>query len=294
MNINKLILKAQPTFSIKAYYQRHSPLDLQLKDNDYMNATTYDSKSVVEWNIDGMSEYQIVKILKHVTMFATTYRNRGNTDDKIACAIVSHFVGQLQGWWDRYLTRENKNFVLNATRVESEEPKGMIQVWIRCSKYTDLYNFTVLLLYLVGSTGIQQDSSHKQLINLHCPTSHTSNGIQMSSYQKMTVRMISGKRSSFQAFPLCLLIRFAPSWDKHNDMIPYSQYNYGELIAKIIAEGLSLCIKLVFNRLIIHFSIRSQFVQQHQHKDMGPHKTNLEIGKLVPCLFTLRNFNKRS
>lgn len=38
---------------------------------------THNGRSVVEWNIDGLYEYQIIKILKHMTMFATACRNKG-------------------------------------------------------------------------------------------------------------------------------------------------------------------------------------------------------------------------
>ncbi|KAH9686400.1 THO complex subunit 1 [Citrus sinensis] len=47
-------------------------------------------------------------------------RKQRYSSEQIAVAIVFGFVDQLQAWWDHYLSQENRNYVLNARRPETE------------------------------------------------------------------------------------------------------------------------------------------------------------------------------
>lgn len=62
--VNKVSFKKpQPIFYTNPCYKRPTPIDLQLKDKDYLSRVIYDGRSIVEWSFDGLSEYQIVKSL---------------------------------------------------------------------------------------------------------------------------------------------------------------------------------------------------------------------------------------
>ncbi|EYU31812.1 hypothetical protein MIMGU_mgv1a025442mg, partial [Erythranthe guttata] len=76
-------------------------VDLQLEQHDDYMTVQYDGRSINEWNIDGMSEYQIQTVIHYMTMFAK------------AC-----FTGQLKGWWDFYLPEETKAHILQAVKTE--------------------------------------------------------------------------------------------------------------------------------------------------------------------------------
>lgn len=88
--------KPQATVEMKPYYPRPSPINLQYEDTSY-NYMQIDGTSIIEWNVDGLSEYQIKNVLQYMTMYATTCRNKGNDDPTIARAIISGFTGQLKG-----------------------------------------------------------------------------------------------------------------------------------------------------------------------------------------------------
>ena len=60
--------------SWKNYYSKPSFLDVQLEERNYQLAASYDGSSFYEWNIDGMSEHQIINLLHEMMMVANAYR----------------------------------------------------------------------------------------------------------------------------------------------------------------------------------------------------------------------------
>lgn len=56
-------------------------------------------------------------VLKNMTMFTSTCRWNYNSDDQIAIIITTGFIGQLQEWWDHYLSEEQKNQITFAKNL---------------------------------------------------------------------------------------------------------------------------------------------------------------------------------
>ena len=53
-----------------------------------------------EWNIDEMSEHQIINLLHEIMMGANAYRIKtSNSDFHVVGALVIGFTGLLKGWW---------------------------------------------------------------------------------------------------------------------------------------------------------------------------------------------------
>lgn len=47
-------------------------------------------------------------------MYATICKSVKNTDRNICKMIIAGFTGQLRGWWDNYMSIEQKTAVINA------------------------------------------------------------------------------------------------------------------------------------------------------------------------------------
>ncbi|KAH9801437.1 hypothetical protein KPL71_001033 [Citrus sinensis] len=63
-----------------------------------LNQSRFNASSVYEWNIDGMSEYNILGLLQQMTMAANAYKTQSGTSDKaIAEILIAGFTGQLKG-----------------------------------------------------------------------------------------------------------------------------------------------------------------------------------------------------
>ncbi|KAH9658340.1 hypothetical protein KPL70_023450 [Citrus sinensis] len=76
-----------------------TPPDLAIDNRpSALNQSRFNASSVYEWNIDGMSEYNILGLLQQMTMAANAYKTQAGTSDRaIAEILVAGFTGQLKG-----------------------------------------------------------------------------------------------------------------------------------------------------------------------------------------------------
>src|SRR5262249_47499291 len=57
-------------------------------------------------------------------MFSNTNKNDSSIDDcQIAIMIIFDFTRQLRGWWDNYLAKEQRNFILTSHKVDKNGVK---------------------------------------------------------------------------------------------------------------------------------------------------------------------------
>ena len=107
-DINPINSKHQKTPS-KLYYQRATALDLLLKERGENNFKSFSANNIYEWNIDAQIEYNIMNTLQNMTMVAMTYQTSHEcSEETIIDILVAGFSGQLKGWWDNYLTNDEK------------------------------------------------------------------------------------------------------------------------------------------------------------------------------------------
>ncbi|KAL5840591.1 hypothetical protein ACOSQ4_013199 [Xanthoceras sorbifolium] len=74
----------------------------QLKDNNVFDSHSFDGRSIVEWNIDGQSEYQIIKTLKHMMMFTQQLIN-------LKCPSLSHFKWYKDVFFSKVFQRKDSS-----------------------------------------------------------------------------------------------------------------------------------------------------------------------------------------
>ena len=79
------------------WYPKPTPLDLQFEERHTFTNSSYSPDLIYEWNIDGMSEYEIINLLHEMTLLTNVYKNHGKRDHQIAHLIVIGFTGQLNG-----------------------------------------------------------------------------------------------------------------------------------------------------------------------------------------------------
>jgi len=93
----------------KLYYQKLTAPDLLLEERDENKFKNFSANNIYEWNIDAQIEYNIMNTLQHMTMVATTYQmSHECPKETIVDILVAEFSGQLKGWWDNYLTNDEK------------------------------------------------------------------------------------------------------------------------------------------------------------------------------------------
>lgn len=72
----------------KIYYPRASTPDLLLEESPLIQQKKYNANSICEWNIDGMSDYNIITILQQMIMVNNAYRVKLNSLDE----VVTHLL----------------------------------------------------------------------------------------------------------------------------------------------------------------------------------------------------------
>ena len=68
-NINNL-----EAFKTRNFYPRPTFPDMQFEKRNQYTQASYTNNTIYEWNIDGMTEYNILTKLQEMTMVSTTYK----------------------------------------------------------------------------------------------------------------------------------------------------------------------------------------------------------------------------
>ena len=111
--INKLKTWHQRT---KNFYQRPTPPDLQFEEGQ-PEQNHYNNHEVYSWNIDGLSEYQILTVLRQMQMAATAYLTN-NDDWNASQLLITGFTGTVKQWWENFLTDKERFHVSKSVNEE--------------------------------------------------------------------------------------------------------------------------------------------------------------------------------
>ncbi|RYE12240.1 MAG: hypothetical protein EOP45_23210, partial [Sphingobacteriaceae bacterium] len=101
-------------------------------------------------------------------MAACAYKSKNNNDPTVANVLISGFTGQLKGWWDYYISPENKTQILTAKKnVVKLENGTNVQ-----TQEDDVVNTLIFAIMksFVGDPSHFQARASETLINLNCPT----------------------------------------------------------------------------------------------------------------------------
>ncbi|KAL6326933.1 hypothetical protein AAG906_012540 [Vitis piasezkii] len=193
-------------FKTRNYYPRPTFPDMQFEERNQYTQASYTSGTIYEWNIDGMTEYNILTKLQEMTMVSTAYKLNNRRRIMRSSTIVAFGFGRFKGWWDNYLTIDDKNSILKAYRINenSEVVKDEDGQDIEDAVATLIYSISK---HFIGDPAKIKDKTADLLTNLKCPKLH-----DFRWYKERT---------------------------KYNGQIPYDKLTYGEIISIVTAEGLS-------------------------------------------------------
>ena len=240
-NINNL-----ETFKTRNYYPRPTFPDMQFEERNQYTQASYTNGTIYEWNIDGMTEYNILTKLQEMTMVSTAYKlNNRLPDHAVAQTIVAGFIGQLKGWWDNYLTFEDRNGILKAYRINEKNEV------VKDEDGHDIEDAVATLIYsiskhFIGDPAKIKDKTADLLTNLKCPKLHDFRWYKEVFLTKVMLRsdcnqsfwkekFISGLPRLFSE-RIRIKIR-----ERFNGQISYDKLTYGEIISIVTAEGIKLC-----------------------------------------------------
>ena len=94
---------------------------MQFEERYFQTQFSVSADKLYEWNIDGLSEQEIINKMGHMSMVGISYMNNHNLDHlEIVDLLVTGFSGTLRGWWDTYLTEDFKESIKTIVKKNDE------------------------------------------------------------------------------------------------------------------------------------------------------------------------------
>nr|KYP47809.1 Enzymatic polyprotein [Cajanus cajan] len=141
------------------YYRRPTLPDIQFEEWNLESPSAFNGEGITEWNIDGLTEHQILRKTHEMSMAASAYRAK-HSEAQTVKLLIARFTGSLKGWWDNYLTQEQRNYILNIVKVE----EGItIPLMVETLIISIIQSF-------MGDSNIFDNKTNTLLHNLRCPT----------------------------------------------------------------------------------------------------------------------------
>ena len=156
----------------RLYWQNHHVRQLisapDLGQIQPIEQSRFNSSSVYDWNIDGISEYNILSFLQNMTMAANAYRTQiGNEDKTVAELLIAGFSGQLKGWWDNYLTNQQQTEILDSIKTD-EDNVPILDNLGNPQQDAVATLIIAITLHFIGDPSVLTDKNDELLSNLKC------------------------------------------------------------------------------------------------------------------------------
>ena len=96
---------------------------MQFEKDLFKHSFSVSADKFYEWNIDGLSEKEIINKMSHMSMVGIAYQNNHNLDQpEIVNLLVTGFSRTLCGWWDSYLTEESRDSIKHVEKNDEGFP----------------------------------------------------------------------------------------------------------------------------------------------------------------------------
>ncbi|KAH9679066.1 hypothetical protein KPL71_025962 [Citrus sinensis] len=224
-----------------------TPLDIAIDNRpSALNQSRFNASSVYEWNIDGMSEYNILGLLQQMTMAANAYKTQQETFDKaIAEIFIAGFTGQLKGWWDHLLTQQQQLDILNSIQTY-EDRTPILDEFNNPIQDAVATLILTISLHFIGDPSHLRDKNAELLHNLRCRKLSEFQSYKTTFFTRIFLRddanHTTWKEKFLAGLPTLLGEKVRNSIKAlYDNRIPYDELTYGELVSFFNKEGLKIC-----------------------------------------------------
>ncbi|KAH9681064.1 hypothetical protein KPL71_026798 [Citrus sinensis] len=231
-----------------------SPPDLTIDNRpSALNQARYNASSVYEWNIDEMSEYNILGVLQQMTMAANAYKTQSGTSDKaIAEILIAGFTGQLKGWWDHLLTKLQQLDIFNAIQID-ENGAPILDEFNNPIQDAVATLILTISLHFIGDPSHLRDKNAELLHNLRCRKLSEFQDYKTTFFTRLFLRddanHVTWKEKFLAGLPTLLGEKVRNSIKAlYDNRVPYDELTYGELFSFVNKEGLKICQDLKLQR----------------------------------------------
>jgi len=75
------------------WYPKPTLPDIRFEERELGIRVAYTTDALYEWNIDGLSEYEILNILHEMMMVVNVYKCANRSDHQVASSFITGFTG---------------------------------------------------------------------------------------------------------------------------------------------------------------------------------------------------------
>ena len=223
---------------IKNWYSKPAPPDMQFEERSFQTQFSISADKIYEWNIDGLSEHEIINKMAHMSMVGIAYLDNHNLDHpETVDLLVTGFFGTLHGWWDSYLTEDSRESIKHTVKKNAE---GLpifdesIGKGIPDGVNTLIY---AILKHFVGTPSNILSRISDYLNNLRCPTM-----FDYRWYQEVFISRVMLQKDCYKPYWKEKFIDVLPPIFTHkvkqelmgkNDSIDYDNLTSGDILSTI-------------------------------------------------------------
>ncbi|XP_052297042.1 uncharacterized protein LOC127902245 [Citrus sinensis] len=179
-------------------------------------------------------------------MAANAYKTQSGTSDKaIAEILIVGFMGQLKGWWDHLLTKQQQSDILDSIQTDEN---GVPILGEFNSPIQDVVATLILTisLHFIGDPSHLRDKNAELLHNLRCRKLSEFESYKTTFFIRLFLRdyanHITWKEKFLAGLPTLLGEKVRNSIKAlYDNRIPYDELTYGELVSFVNKEGLKIC-----------------------------------------------------
>jgi len=240
------IFKSKPVNLTKSWYNKPTPPNLQFEERVFQNQFSVSVDKLYEWNIDGLSEQEILNKMNHMSMVANAYMtNHDISDYDIFELLTTGFSGTLNAWWDKHLSQDAKTRIKTAVKT-NDDGTPVLNDGKQLPDGVNTLIYTIVK-HFVGTPSNITSRISDYLNNLRCPT--------MSDYrwyQDVFISRVMLRTDSFKPYWKEKFIDGLPSLFAHKvkdelvnpttGSIDYENLTYGDLFSIIKKLGIKMCV----------------------------------------------------
>ncbi|KAL4599316.1 hypothetical protein ACB092_11G118500 [Castanea dentata] len=245
--IKRFVGKPNPTSFTKNWYSKPTPPDVQFEERSSQTQFSVSADKLYEWNIDGLSEQEIINKMAHMSMVGIAYINNHDSLDHpdIVDLLASGFTGCLRGWWDSHLTEESRESIKHVFKRDTDgipifDPN--INRGVPDGVNTLVYT---ILKHFVGTPSNISSRISDYFNNLRCPTMSDYRWYQDVFTSRDMLRKDSTKpywkEKFIDGLPPIFAHKVKNELIGKNDSIDFDNLTYGDIFSTIKKIGINMC-----------------------------------------------------
>ncbi|KAG5610977.1 hypothetical protein H5410_022258 [Solanum commersonii] len=271
------------------YYPRPTPQDVLIEKRDWNQTNTfYSGSEIYEWNLDGLTDRQLMIMVHRMLMYATICKSVSNTDKTICKMIIAGFTGQLRGWWDNYMPSDARATVINAKATN--EGVDNLDFALVQNREDAVYTLILTILEHFSGRFTNQYEIIRSLLNglrcRHLGEFRWYKDTYLSRVMKLPENGLEFWKAKFiDGLPSLFAERVKKTLRNPQGIIPYSDFTYGKLIGACTQKDINLCNELKLSRQLKMDKLReksqlgdfcTQFGLSNASKSTNRETSNLE------------------